>query len=166
MLRKLLLVCLTEQIWSSAVKVGLGILPVLLRPWLSVCFKKVMSPSLDLHLPICCTYRCPCIDLSYKSSLCVTKAGERAWSECLHLISAVKPPLPLPTPHTHSSWVHSTSPEGIHLHFFCPVPDPHHPGTPKPSQFTAPLGSRGTQGPKLRIWEFPFGAGFQFGCRS
>lgn len=159
-LRKLLLVGLTEQMWSRGVKVGLGILPVLLCPWLSVCFKKVTSPSLDLRLPICCTYRCTCIDLSHRFSLCATEAGERAWSEYLHLISAVKPPLPLPTPHTHLCWVLSTSPEGTHLHFLCPVPDPHHPGTPSPLSSLRLLGIEEPRAPNLESGSFHFGQDF------
>lgn len=122
--------------------------------------EKITSPSLDLRLPICYTYQCTRIDLSYRFSFCATEAGERAWSEYLHLISAVRPPFPLPTPHTHSSWVLSTSPEGTHLHFLCPVPDSHHPRTPSPLSSLCLLGIEEPRAPNLEFGSFHFGQDF------
>lgn len=135
-----------EWMWADGVEAGLGILPVLLCAWLSVCFRQVTLPSLSLSLPIRHTYRGTHGCLSYGFSL--SEGSRLGPDQSVPTFSLL-----LTNPLPHSSFALSASPAGIHLHFLSPVPVPHHCWSPWPSQLTASFGSKGTQSPVLGVWE-------------
>lgn len=99
-----------------------------------------------------------CTPLIWVLTLRGAKPGERAWTECPHLLSTFNWPPP------HSPCVPSSSLAETHLHSLCLVlvPVPHHPGAPNTSRSLYLLGIRVPRVQNLECGSLHFGQDLSF----